>query len=309
LTDLIPSAAWILRIDLRTVIHELISQARRGVPGFSAAGEIRQIVRFPLSFIRGFEGNQNRDRRGEGRAGSRTPAYKRTKGPKTGAEEDSMSVILLIIFVCVSYLIVRIGAIALEMTGMQRSRARFQALSAFSGTGFTTKEAELVVNHPRRRKIVTYLMILGNAGIVSVIATFVVSLRQSGFRPSLNLVIIAASLYVLYRIASHQKFAQRLTTRIRDFLIEKLHFERVHVEELLQQADGFGVASVLVGKKSEIVGMTLAESGLRESDLMVLSIERDEEVIPVPKAQNKIRAGDRLICYGKLENLKERVST
>jgi K+/H+ antiporter YhaU regulatory subunit KhtT len=29
---------------------------------------------------------------------------------------------------------------------------------------------------------------------------------------------------------------------------------------------------------------------------MVLSIERDEEVIPVPKAQNKIQAGDRLIC-------------
>ena len=76
-----------------------------------------------------------------------------------------MSVILLIVFVCVSYLIVRIGAIALEMTGMDRSRARFQALSAFTGTGFTTRETEMVINHPRRRKIVTYLMILGNAGI------------------------------------------------------------------------------------------------------------------------------------------------
>ena len=87
-----------------------------------------------------------------------------------------MSVVLLIVFICVSYLIVRIGAIALEMTGMEKSRARFQALSVFSGTGITTREAEMVVGHPRRRKIVTYLMILGNAGIVSVIATFVLSL-------------------------------------------------------------------------------------------------------------------------------------
>ena len=79
-----------------------------------------------------------------------------------------MSVILLIIFICISYLIVRVGAIALEMTGMDKAKARFQALSAFSGTGFTTREAEMVVNHPRRRKIATYLMILGNAGIVTV---------------------------------------------------------------------------------------------------------------------------------------------
>ena len=32
----------------------------------------------------------------------------------------------------------------------------------------------MVVNHPRRRRIYAYLMVLGNAGIVSVIATFVV---------------------------------------------------------------------------------------------------------------------------------------
>ena len=216
-----------------------------------------------------------------------------------------MSVVLLIVFISVSYLIVRVGAIALEMTGMERARARFQALSAFSGTGFTTREAELVVTHPRRRKIVTYLMILGNAGIVSVIATFVLSLRQTGtFRPSLNLVIIAASLFILYRIASHQTFAKKLTQKIRETLREKLHFQKVHVEELLHQSDGYGIASILVGRRSKVAELTLSESGFKEKDLMILSVERDEEMIPVPKAQTKIRVGDRLICYGKLENLK-----
>ncbi|NIS60860.1 MAG: hypothetical protein GTO13_09220, partial [Proteobacteria bacterium] len=185
-----------------------------------------------------------------------------------------MSVVLLIVFISISYLIVRIGAIALEMTGMERSRARFQALSAFSGTGFTTREAELVVNHPRRRKIVTYLMILGNAGIVSVIATFVLSLRQAGtFRPSLNLAIIAASLFILYRVASHQKFAKKLTSKIRETLREKLHFEKVRVEELLQQSDGYGIASILVGRRSKFAGLTLSKSGFKEKDLMILSVE------------------------------------
>lgn len=215
-----------------------------------------------------------------------------------------MSVVLLIVFVCVSYLIVRIGAIALEMTGMERSRARFQALSAFSGTGFTTREAESVVSHPRRRKIVTYLMILGNAGIVSVIATLVLSLKETGvFRPSLNLVIIIVSIIVLYRIASQREFAQKLTKRIRELLKEKLHFEKVYVEELLQQADGYGIVKILIAKKSKVTGSILSKSGFTERDLIVLSIERDKEVIHVPDAQTTIRAGDRLICYGKLDNL------
>lgn len=219
-----------------------------------------------------------------------------------------MSIVLLIVFICISYLIVRIGAIALEMTGMERSMARFQALSAFSGTGFTTREAERIVNHPRRRKIVTYLIILGNAGIVSVIATFVLSLRGTGMlRPSVNLVIIIASLFILYKIAMHQKFAKKLGGKIRETLRKKFRFEKVHMEEILQQSEGYGVASVLIGKESRLAGLTLNESGLRDADIIVLSLARDDEMIPVPNAQSHIQVGDRLTCYGKLENLERLV--
>jgi ribosomal protein S6--L-glutamate ligase len=64
---------------------------------------------------------------------------------------------------------------------------------------------------------------------------------------------------------------------------------------------------VLIEKASHVAGLTLGQSGLRESDLMVLSIERGEGVIPVHKAQSNTNVGDRLICYEKLENLKELV--
>jgi len=69
-----------------------------------------------------------------------------------------------------SFLIVRAASVALMMTGLEKNKARFQALSAFSGTGFTTKESESIVNHPRRRQIIRWLMITGNAGIAMVIA-------------------------------------------------------------------------------------------------------------------------------------------
>ena len=73
--------------------------------------------------------------------------------------------------ILLSVLIVRAGAIALRLTGLDEKTANFQALSAFTRAGFTTRESESVVSHPQRRTIVSWLIVLGNAGIVAVIVT------------------------------------------------------------------------------------------------------------------------------------------
>jgi len=82
-----------------------------------------------------------------------------------------MNVMLFIIVVVASFIIVRIGAIAFQLTGLEWSLAKFQSLSCFSGTGFTTREAELVTGHPQRRRIATVLIVLGNAGFIIMIAS------------------------------------------------------------------------------------------------------------------------------------------
>ena len=51
---------------------------------------------------------------------------------------------------------------------------------------------------------------------------------------------------------------------------------------------------------------TLAQSDLRKSDITVLAIVRNEETIPNPSAATKILAGDELISFGQLENIRKR---
>src|SRR4030042_6186578 len=82
-----------------------------------------------------------------------------------------MNLIIFTIVLVISFIVVRIGAIAFQLTGLEWSLAKFQALSCFSGTGFTTKEAELITGNKQRRKIASVLMVLGNAGLVIMIAT------------------------------------------------------------------------------------------------------------------------------------------
>lgn len=81
----------------------------------------------------------------------------------------------LLIIILLSIVVVRIGAIALELTGLSPEIASFQAQSAFSGVGFTTREAEAIVTHPVRRRIVRILILLGSAGVTTSIATLVLA--------------------------------------------------------------------------------------------------------------------------------------
>ncbi len=205
-----------------------------------------------------------------------------------------------------SFLIVRAASVALMMTGMEKKKARFQALSAFSGTGFTTKETESVVNHPQRRKIITWLIIVGNAGIVAVIVTATSSMATSrGYQLPINVVILAVGIFLIYKVATYKKFTRFWEKFIENKLIKSPVFEEATTEDLLHFLEGYGLVKKIVGVKSGLIGKTLARSHLREKGAVVLGIEREKSWIPVPKASEVIKRGDRLVVYGPLDALKD----
>jgi hypothetical protein len=210
---------------------------------------------------------------------------------------------LLVIFV--SFLVVRAAAIALMMTGMDEKRAKFQALSAFSGTVFTTKEAEYVINHPKRRRIITWLMILGNAGIVTVIVTATSSLvRSGGYQLPMYILLLAAGIFIIYRIVTNRGFIRRWEGFIEDKFVQSRTFEEDVTEDLLHFIEGYGLVRILVAEDSPLAGSSLAEHKLTERDMLVLGIERGKNWIPIPKATEIIEDGDKVVAYGALKVLK-----
>ena len=226
-----------------------------------------------------------------------------------------------------SFVIVRIGAIAFQLSGLEWSLAKFQALSCFSGTGFTTKEAELITGHPLRRRIATILIVLGNAGLVTMIATVASALTpqqtlwsrlSESFLPFslppfiipwINLLFIALALYVGYRLATNKNLVTKITGTLRTKIIKRDIFKSVSFEELLTLTGGYGISKIEIASDNPLVGKTLTQSDLRESDIMVLAITRAEETIPNPSADTQIQAGDELISFGKLENIRNRCIT
>ena len=70
-------------------------------------------------------------------------------------------------------IVTRLATGVLMATGLPAGIARFQARSAYSGSGFTTTEAENVVNHPVRRRVVYSLMLIGSLGTPTLVVTVV----------------------------------------------------------------------------------------------------------------------------------------
>jgi len=208
--------------------------------------------------------------------------------------------------ILISFLFVRASGIALMMTGLEKRKARFQALSAFSGTGFTTKEAESVINHPRRRKIITLLMITGNAGVVTVIVTATSSLATSrGYQLPINILVLIIGVFLIYKIATYRKFTRKWENFIEKKLIKSPAFEEVSTEDLLHFLEGYGLVKKIISTKSSLMGNSLAEGHLREKGVMVLGIERGKSWIPIPKANEIIQDGDNIIVYGPLNVLRD----
>ncbi len=89
-----------------------------------------------------------------------------------------------------------------------------------------------------------------------------------------------------------------------NYLAAQVDFPEIDVRQRLTVSRGYGVAEIHVPEGSSFVGQTIKDSSLREHDINVLTLYRGTSVIPNPKSDRLLEAGDRLLCFGKLESMK-----
>ena len=90
-----------------------------------------------------------------------------------------------------------------------------------------------------------------------------------------------------------------------DYIASRVDFPEIDLREKLTISKGYGVAEIHIPKKSEYVGKTIIDSGLREKDINALSLHRSGKVIPNPKGERVIEANDKIVCFGKMDSMKD----
>ena len=213
----------------------------------------------------------------------------------------------VVIVVLVSLLIARFATIALTLTGLSRESARFQARSALSGTGFTTSEAETVVNHPVRRRVVMALMLVGSAGLVTVIATLMLSFADAGGRQTLTrLAVLLAALFGVWLLARSRQVDRLLSRAMAGLISRWTGLDARDYGALLHLSDRYTVGELSVRDDDWVADRTLTELKLRDEGVVVLGITlADGSWIGSPTFETRIRAGDTVVAYGRSGRLIE----
>jgi ribosomal protein S6--L-glutamate ligase len=92
-----------------------------------------------------------------------------------------------------------------------------------------------------------------------------------------------------------------------DYIDNQVAFPQIDVRQRLSVSTGYGVAELAVHGEADIVGKSIGDSGLREKDITVLTLHRGTQVIPNPGATTELEAEDRLLCFGRLEEMRSMI--
>jgi ribosomal protein S6--L-glutamate ligase len=92
-----------------------------------------------------------------------------------------------------------------------------------------------------------------------------------------------------------------------DYVANQVAFPELDVRQRLTVSTGYGVAELQIREGSDMVGHSIDESGLRKRDIVVLTLNRGTAVIPNPRGSRELEAEDRLLCFGRLEDMRDLV--
>ena len=92
-----------------------------------------------------------------------------------------------------------------------------------------------------------------------------------------------------------------------DYMASQVSFPELDIRQRLTVSTGYGVSEIHMREGSGMIGKSIKDSGLRENDIVVLTLTRGTKVIPNPRGERVLEADDRLLCFGKLESMKHLV--
>lgn len=226
-----------------------------------------------------------------------------------------IAVASILVIVIVITLAGKLATLAFVSTGLPVEVARYQSRSLLTGVGFTTSESETIVNHPTRRQIAMLLMLVGNAGLVTILASVILSFVTSGgtvdILSRLGFLIVGLALFLW--IASRPRVERAVTSVLAGLLTRYSDLELYDFHNLMQLSADYAISEIAVEPGDWLADKTLLELDLPDEGVLVLALNRpDGAFVGAPRGNTLIHPYDTLILYGRtrvLTDLAQRPAT
>lgn len=222
------------------------------------------------------------------------------------------ALILMGLSIILVYVIfIEIFTIIFRLTGLTNDKARFQVISLFTNSGFTTQEAELIVNSRVRRRIANITMLSGfilNVTVISVLVNVFITLGSAQSSDVLKFFLVIGAFFIFVFILKRLKVFERLFRGVVERVTNRLIYgSGFNIVEVLENVGKNSIAQVQVLHVPEVlVDKTLEVSNIRKTYMVnVLAIIRGGETNANVTKDDVILTDDKVIVFGKIHNIKK----
>lgn len=208
------------------------------------------------------------------------------------------------LYALIMALVIEIGVLLFRMTGLNKEIARYQVISMLTGTGFTTKESALIIDHPIRRRISSGMILFGYFSLAVIISS-IATLLSNDLRIELLLIIIGLLLFVILLFRNKIVYGT-LESRFEHEMDTEYNLEDWPMKTALALHEEEMVAIIEIKPDSRYVGSkgkALVEENL---DIVLLIIRRGDEILRFDLFEVVLQAGDKVMVIGTEDVIKER---
>lgn len=215
-----------------------------------------------------------------------------------------MGIVFMILYFLIVAFVIEISVILFNLTGLEASVSRYQVISMLTNTGFTTDEAQLIIDHPVRRRLSMFLILFGAFSLAVVISSITNIL--SGDLRLKELMVINVVLLVILMTGKTPFIRERLKKKLNSEMEKKLEISELPIKDALYLDEADLVTDVVIEKNSKFVGIKAADLVERDEDISILFIKRGKVNIRNKLDEEKIQEGDQLFIYGNQKEIEKK---
>ncbi|MBP5445803.1 MAG: TrkA C-terminal domain-containing protein [Acholeplasmatales bacterium] len=222
-----------------------------------------------------------------------------------------ISVILILSFIMIYLILIQIFTILFRITGLTKDKAKFQAISLLTSCGFTTSESEIIANDRTRRRIAIIAMVIGSVFTVIIVSLMIFLLQhldQAQTKSTLNVILIAAAIFIGLIIFFQLPFIKKLFENI----IAKLALKAIRRKKYgntITILDNYGkdaICEIVLNDMPDILeDKPLFETNIRNLyKLNILLVKRRNKVVEISK-DTILRPRDVIVVFGLYQSIKD----
>ena len=216
-----------------------------------------------------------------------------------------LALLLFSLIILLYWVITELFTFFFRLTGLPVEKARFQVISLLTGTGFTTRESEIVLSSRRRRRLARVTMLFGYVFNITIVSAFInvflsmkaIQVEHQFFSLLIPLGTVAL-IFIFMRVPRIHAWGGSLLKRLADRVFDRK--EAFNAVMLVDNISSESIALVTLRHiPEEYRGITLAETGLRaETGILVMLVEhRGSKPVPAG-AETVFEPGDKLTVFG-----------